>query len=83
MTRLMHFQSSTLSLTRAILWKKMVSFAFLLCSTLLLSGAIAAPYPGETDDSTAVSAVAADVALATEYVLYNVIPQNAHWLLIF
>lgn len=28
----------------------MVSFAFLLCSTLLLSGAIAAPHPDATDD---------------------------------
>lgn len=46
----------------------MVSFAFILCSTLLLSGAIAAPYPGETDDSTAVSAVANDVATIVEYV---------------
>ena len=44
------------------LWKKMVSFAFLLISTLLCSSAIAAPYPDATDDT----AVAVDNELPVE-----------------
>lgn len=41
--------------------KKMISFTFLLCSTLLLSGAIAAPYPDATSAIAAYEGVDTDL----------------------
>lgn len=60
----------------------MVSFAFLLCSTLLLSGAFAAPYPNATEDIITFANNNYDLPetintdISAEYVNYDKMPKK-------